>query len=289
MDFDDAEDSPLVRLANAVLLNMLRYSVELTRYSIDVGVVQKRLRDGSWHNEMEIPDHVRGALMARFLRMGVLEAPTGDPVGGQLRLMLGKGRSAFFLMYARPCSDTWWLVIHHISDALAAKSITAEAHPELLSEQARLAGSGDIAGLEALRRVAMDRGDGFTELWAWSEMVRGLKDASARIDAAEAMEAAAARVPGAGWFAVDAIGNRAEALTLVGRGGEAVAEAERAVARAREISLFVPWTAEIHLVAAKILERAGLFDHGRTYRESAAALMRDLAPDDLWAAQILAP
>jgi type IV pilus assembly protein PilB len=101
---DGAEDAPVIRLVNAILLNAIKKRAS----DIHVEPYEKSLRvryriDGVLHEEMKPPIQVKNAMSSRLKIMSSLDiAERRLPQDGRIKLKLGKGQEMDFRVSVLP-------------------------------------------------------------------------------------------------------------------------------------------------------------------------------------------
>ena len=99
-----AEDAPVIRLCNAILLNAIKKGAS----DIHIEPYEKQLRvryrvDGVLHEEMRPPIKLKAAISSRFKIMASLDiAERRLPQDGRIKLKLGKGREMYFRVSVCP-------------------------------------------------------------------------------------------------------------------------------------------------------------------------------------------
>jgi len=78
---DSVEDPPIVRIANAILSEAIRKgATEVQVQAVSKGVKILHTVDGDTHETMTIPEHMRGVLFDRFLRMAEVDLAGAGPI-----------------------------------------------------------------------------------------------------------------------------------------------------------------------------------------------------------------
>ena len=101
----DAEDAPIVRMVNAILLDAIKRGAS----DIHVEIYEKSMRvrfrvDGVLMEVMKPPLHARNAIVSRLKIMAALDiAERRLPQDGRIKLKLGKGREMDFRVSVLPC------------------------------------------------------------------------------------------------------------------------------------------------------------------------------------------
>ncbi len=107
IDLQGAEDAPIIRLCNAILVNAIQKNAS----DIHVEPYERSLRvryriDGVLHEEMALPPKHKNAIASRLKIMSKLDiAERRLPQDGRIKLKLGKGREMDFRVSALP---TMW-------------------------------------------------------------------------------------------------------------------------------------------------------------------------------------
>ncbi len=282
------EDSPVVRLTNALLLQLVRSPASLMRMPPS-GAVEERDPPSPWSPGIEVPPAIRPHVAARLREMTNLEhAPTNEPQNGLLRLMLGKDQRADFAVLFRPALDGEVVVLFHPPEASRRRALPIfEPAPEGLD--ARLSAASEAQDLGALRAVA-DRARSLGEpavmialqaAYGIAEQLMARDDRDGAVAAFDAGVAVARATLGGGLGAAELL-EASASLLADDHPAAALRRVEAALAEAHPDLDFHPYVAELHGRAAELLEALGRRDEAAERRAEAIATLTELTgPGDL--------
>lgn len=121
-DLSEAESSPTVRMANALMVNAFAKGASLIRLEPADGsrIIQYKI-DGRWHDEVELPRSLSDDVARRFKLMAAIPPHEPDAALGQFLLRLGEdGPDLQIRVLMRPAANGQRQLVRLVPEAEAA-------------------------------------------------------------------------------------------------------------------------------------------------------------------------